>query len=133
MITFGLVMFSWLCFQMNMDNYPHVTIAEDGSLCSTGQHCPGFPWVLYDALCQLGYNGDAPVYRGRMSMAHDQDKCEVNVIIPLNPMEPWMATVIRVELDETVDQTAQVALTSLCESHLADTAAMPITFFPIRN
>jgi hypothetical protein len=21
---------------MNMDNYPHVTIAEDGSLCSTG-------------------------------------------------------------------------------------------------
>jgi hypothetical protein len=25
-----------LCFQMNMDNYPHVTIAEDGSLCSTG-------------------------------------------------------------------------------------------------
>jgi hypothetical protein len=89
--------------------------------------------VLYDTLCQLGYNRDAPVYRGRMSMTHGQDKCEVNVIIPLNPMEPWMATVIRVELDETVDQTAQVALTSLCESRLADTAAMLITFFPIRN
>jgi hypothetical protein len=27
-------------------------------------------------------------------MAHGQDKCEVNVVIPLNPMEPWMATVI---------------------------------------
>jgi hypothetical protein len=26
--------------------------------------------VLYDALRQLGYNEDAPVYRGRMSMAH---------------------------------------------------------------
>jgi hypothetical protein len=26
--------------------------------------------VLYDALRQLGYNGDAPVYHGRMSMAH---------------------------------------------------------------
>jgi hypothetical protein len=32
------------------------------------------------------------------------------VVIPLNPMEPWMATVIGVELDETVEQTAQVAL-----------------------
>jgi hypothetical protein len=25
------------------------------------------------------------------------------VVIPLNPMEPWMATVIGVELDETVE------------------------------
>jgi hypothetical protein len=113
-------MSSWLCFQMNMDNYPHVTIAEDGSLCSTGQHRPGFPRVLYDALRQLGYNGDVPVYRGRMS-------------IPLNPTEPWMATVIGVELDETVEQTAQVALTSLCESRLAETARMPIALFPIHN
>jgi hypothetical protein len=89
--------------------------------------------VLYDALCQLGYNGDAPVYHGRMSMAHGQDKCEVNVVIPLNIMEPWMATVIGIEQDETVEQTEQVALTSLCESRLADTAAMPIALFPIRN
>jgi hypothetical protein len=118
---------------MNMDNYPHVTIAEDGSLCSTGQHHLGFPWVLYDALRQLGYNGDSPVYHGRMSMAHGQDKCEVNVVIPLNPTEPWMTTVIGVELDETVEQTAQVALTSLCESCLADTGVMPIALFPIRN
>jgi hypothetical protein len=53
-----------------MDNYPHVTITEDGSLCSMGQHRLRFPRVLYDALHQLGYNGDVPVYRGRMSMAH---------------------------------------------------------------
>jgi hypothetical protein len=66
-------------------------------------------------------------------MAHGQDKCEVNVVIPLNPMEPWMATVIRVELDETVEQTAQVALTSLCESRLANTTAMSIVLFPIHN
>jgi hypothetical protein len=108
---------------MNMDNYPHVTIAADGSLCSTGQHRPGFPRVLYDALRQLGYEGDAPVYHGRMSMAHGQDKCEVNVVIPLNSMEPWMATVIGVELDET----------SLCETRLTDTAVMPIALFPIHN
>jgi hypothetical protein len=44
-----------------------------------------------------------------------------------------MATVIMVELDETVEQTAQVILTSLCESRLADTAAMPIVLFPIHN
>jgi hypothetical protein len=44
-----------------------------------------------------------------------------------------MATVIGVELDETVDQTAQVALTYLCESCLANTAAMPIALFPIHN
>jgi hypothetical protein len=118
---------------MNIDSYPHVTIVEDGSLSSTGQHRPGFLRVLYDALRQLGYNGDAPVYRGRMSMSHGQDKCEVNVVIPLNPMEPWMTTVIGVELDETVEQTAQVALTSLCETRLTDTAAMPIALFPIRN
>jgi hypothetical protein len=118
---------------MNVDSYPHVTIAADGSLCSMGQHRPGFLRVLYDALRQLGYNGDAPVYRSRMSMTHGQDKCEVNVVIPLNPMEPGMTTVIGVELDEIVEQTAQVALSSLCETHLADTAVMPIVLFPIRN
>jgi hypothetical protein len=55
---------------MNMDNYPHVTIAEDGSLCSMGQHRLVFPRVLYDALRRLSYNGDVPVYRSRMYMAH---------------------------------------------------------------
>jgi hypothetical protein len=133
MVTLGLVTFLWLCFRMNMDNYPHVTITEDGSLCSTGQHRPGFSRVVYDALRQLGYNGDIPVYHGRMSMAHDQDKCEVNVVIPLNPTESWMETLIGVELDESIEQTAQVALTTLCESHLADTAAMPIMLFLIRD
>jgi hypothetical protein len=66
-------------------------------------------------------------------MAHGHDKCEVSVMIPLNPMEPWMATVIGVELDETIEQTAQVALTSLCESHLTNTTAMPITLFLIHD
>jgi hypothetical protein len=55
------------------------------------------------------------------------------VVIPLNLIEPWMATVIGVELDETIEQTAQVTLTSLCESRLADTAVMPIALLPIRN
>jgi hypothetical protein len=41
-----------------------------------------------------------------------------------------MVTVIGIELDDTVDQTADFALASLCGSHLPDTAATPITLFP---
>jgi hypothetical protein len=130
-INLGLVMFSWLCFQMNMSDYPHITIAEDGRLCSMGQHHRGFPQVLYDALLHLGYNGDVSVYRGRMSMAYSMDQCEISVTIPLNPAEPWTATAIGVELDDIVEQTSQVTLTSLCGIHLADTTVIPITLFPI--
>jgi hypothetical protein len=88
--------------------------------------------VLYDALLYLGYNGDVPVYHARMSMAHGLDQCEVSMTIPLNPAEPRMATVIGVKLDDTIEQTAQVALTSLSGTHLADTATMPIVLFPTR-
>jgi hypothetical protein len=125
-------MFSWLCFQMDMSDYPHISIAEDGRLCSMGQHRPGFPRVLYDALLHLGYNRDIPVYRACMSVAHSMEQCEVSVTIPLSPEEPWMATVINVELDDTVDQTTQVTFASLRGSRLTDTTTMPITLFPVR-
>jgi hypothetical protein len=118
---------------MNMDNYPHVTITEDGSLCSTGQHHPGFLRMLYNTLLHLGHNGDIPVYHGRMSMAHGQDRCEVSVKLPLSPTEPWGTTAIGVELDETVEQASHVALTALCGSRLNDTALMLIALFPIRE
>jgi hypothetical protein len=58
---------------MDMSNYSHVTITEDGRLCSTGQHCPGFPRVLYDALLHVGYLGDVLVYRAHMSVAHSME------------------------------------------------------------
>jgi hypothetical protein len=67
---------------MNMDNYPHIIIVEDGSLYSTGQHHSGFPRMLYDSLLHLDYNGDIPVYRGRMSKAHGQERCEVSMMLP---------------------------------------------------
>jgi hypothetical protein len=70
---FGVSNVSWLCFQMNMSDYPHITIAEDVRLCSMGQHRSGFLQVLYDTLFHLGYNGDVSVYRGRLSMAHGLD------------------------------------------------------------
>jgi hypothetical protein len=79
----GLVMLSWLCFQMDMSNYPPppVTIAEHGRLCSMGQHRLGFPRVLYDALLHLRCNGDVPVYHARLSLAHSMEQCEVSVTI----------------------------------------------------
>jgi hypothetical protein len=106
---------------MNMSDYPHPC-----------QHRPRLLRVLYDELLHLGYNGDVPVYSARMSMAHGLDECTVSVTIPLNPMEPWMATIIIIELDDTIEQTAQVALASLCGNRIADTSVMPITLFLIR-
>jgi hypothetical protein len=49
-------------FQMELNDYPHFYLAEDGRLCSTGQHCPGFLSVLYDTLLYLGYDGVPPIY-----------------------------------------------------------------------
>jgi hypothetical protein len=98
-----------------------------------GQHCPGFPRVLYDALVRLGYDEVAPVYCCRLSMAHDMDQCEVSVMIPFNPTEPWWRAFIGSEPDTGVELMAHIALTSLCEDHLAATATLPITLLPIQN
>jgi hypothetical protein len=63
-------------FQMELSDYPHFHFTNDGRLCSTGQHCSGFPRVLYDTLICLGYNGEAPIYRCRLSRVHDLHRCE---------------------------------------------------------
>jgi hypothetical protein len=115
---------------MDRSKNPHVTITEDGKLCSMGQHRPGFPRVLYDTLLHVGYNGDVLIYRARVSMAHSMEQCEVNVMIPIRPEEPWSVTVMGVELDDFVDKTAHFALASLCGSYLADTTTMPLALFP---
>jgi hypothetical protein len=86
--------------------------------------------VLYDALLHLGYIGDVPMYLARVSMAHRMEQCEVSVTIPIRPEEPWLVTIMGVELDDTVDKTAHFALTSLCGSHLANTAATRLVIFP---
>jgi hypothetical protein len=132
-----LLFFMWLvpffmcAFQMELNDYPHFDLAEDGTLCSMGQHCPGFLRVLYDALIRLGYDGDAPVYRCRLSMAHGMDQCEVSVTIPFDQTEPWSGSVIGSEPDTGVEMMAHIALTSLCGDHLAATAALPIMLLPI--
>jgi hypothetical protein len=120
-------------FQMELNNNPHFYLIEDGRLCSMGQHSLGFSRVLYDTLIHLGYDGDAPVYRCRLSMAHGLDRCEVSVTIPFDPMEHWSGSVIGSEPDTSVEMMAHIALTSLCEDRLAATAALPIMLLLIRN
>jgi hypothetical protein len=120
-------------FQMELSDYPHLNLTEDGRLCSTGQHCPGFPRVLYDALVHLGYDGDALVYRCRLTTTHGMDQCEVSVMIPFDPTEPWMGSVIDSEPDTSIVLMVHMALTSLCEDCLAATAALPIALLPIQN
>jgi hypothetical protein len=98
-----------------------------------GPALPGFPRVLYDALIRLGYDGDAPVYRCRLSTAHGMDQCEVSVTIPFDPTEPWSGSIIGSELNTGVELMAHIALTSLCEDHLAAIAALPIALLSIRK
>jgi hypothetical protein len=118
---------------MELNDYPHFDLAEDGRLCSMGQHCPGFSRVIYDAPICLGYDGDAPVHRCRLSTAHGMDQCEVSVTIPFDPTESWSGSVIGSESDTRVELMVHIALTSLCEDHLAATAALPIVLLLIRN
>jgi hypothetical protein len=92
----------WLCFQVHMADYLQFYLAEGGRFCSMGQHCPGFLRVLYDALLHLSYNGDAPIYRCRLSIAHGVNVCEVSVMIPIDPSEPWSGSVIGSEPDTAV-------------------------------
>jgi hypothetical protein len=133
LFVMGFVTFFISAFQMELNDYPHFDLAEDRTLCSTGQQCPGFPRVLYDALIRLGYYGDALVYRCRLSTAHGIDQCEVSVTIPFDPMELWSGSVIGSEPDTGVELMVHIALTSLCEDHLAATAALSIALLPIQD
>jgi hypothetical protein len=40
-------------FQMELNDYPHFYLTEDGRLCPMGQHCLGFLRMLYDTLIHL--------------------------------------------------------------------------------
>jgi hypothetical protein len=102
--------------QMELNDYPHFDLTEDRRLCSMCQHCPGFPRVLYDALSCLGYDGDAPVYHCRLSVAHGMDQCKVSVTIPFDPTESWSGSIIGSEPDTGVELMAHIPLTSLCET-----------------
>jgi hypothetical protein len=81
----------------------HFFLAEDGKLCSMGQHCPGLPRVLYNALLRLGYDGEIPIYCCCLSMTNGLDICEISVMIPFNLEDPWMGTVVSSEPETTIE------------------------------
>jgi hypothetical protein len=93
---------------------------------STGLYCPGLPRVLYNTLICLGYDGDVPIYRYRLSRVHDLDMCKVRVTIPLDPVHSWSGSIVGSEPDTSVEMMAHITLTSLCEDRLTATAALPI-------
>jgi hypothetical protein len=66
-------------------------------------------------------------------MAHGLDRCEVNVMIPFDPTEPWSGSVIGSEPDIGIEIMAHIALTSLCKDRLAAAAALPIALLLIQN
>jgi hypothetical protein len=98
-----------------------------------GQHCPGFPRVVYDALIRLGYNGDALIYCCRLPMAHGLDRYEVSMMIPSDPTELWSGFIIGSEPDTSVEMMVHITLTSLSEDRLAATTALPTVLLPIQN
>jgi hypothetical protein len=118
---------------MELNDYPHFYLADDGRLCSTSQHCSGFPRVLYDALIHLGYDEDGLVYYCQLSRVHDLDRCGVSVVIPFDPAKPWSGSVISSEPDTSVEMMAHIALTLLCEDRLTATTALPIVLLLIRD
>jgi hypothetical protein len=114
-----------LCFHIGMADYPHFYLTEDRRLCSMGQDCSGFSRVLYNTLLSLGSKGDAPIYRCRLSMAHDVEVCEASVTIPIDPLELCSGSVITSEPNTTIEIMVHTALTYLSESRLTATAALP--------
>jgi hypothetical protein len=81
----------------------------------------------------VGYDGDTPIYCYRLSMTNGLDVCEVSVTIPFDPTEPCSGSVVDSEPDTTIEMMAHVTLTSLYESHLTNTIALPITLLMIQN
>jgi hypothetical protein len=66
-------------------------------------------------------------------MAHGLDVCEVNMMIPFIPTEPWPRSFVSSKFDTAVKMMAHIALTSLCESRLVAIAALPIALLLIQN
>jgi hypothetical protein len=59
--------------------------------------------------------------------------CEASVMIPIDPSEPWMGSIIGSEPDTTVEMMEHTTLTYLSESRLTATAALPTALLPIWN
>jgi hypothetical protein len=54
-------------------------------------------------------------------------------MIPFDPTELWLGSIIGSKPDNGVELMAHIALTSLCEDHLIATVALPIALLPIQD
>jgi hypothetical protein len=61
------------------------------------------------------------------------NKCEVRVMIPLNPAHSWPGSIVGSKPDTGIEMMVHIALTSLCEDRLAATVALPIVLLLIQN
>jgi hypothetical protein len=118
-----------------MIDYSYCTY-EDGWLRKRGLHRHDFPMLLWDALVQTGYGEEVPKYRGWLNMEHGLPRCEVYIDIRSHPVfpngSPWSTWVIRNDMDDAMEKASHAALTALCSQRLLDTAAMPISLYPIQ-
>jgi hypothetical protein len=55
------------------------------------------------------------------------------MMIPFDPVRPWLGSVIDSEPDTSIEMMAHITLTSLCEDHLIATTTLPIALLPIRD
>jgi hypothetical protein len=129
----GLMTFYYVCLSDGVEQLPPRRPCRGWSTLSRMVDCPGFLRVLYNTLIHLGYDGDAPVYHCRLSMAHGLDMCEVSVMIPFDPTKLWSGSVIGSEPNTGVEMMVHIALTYLCEDHLAATVALSTTLLPVHN
>ena len=99
---------------MDLDDYPHCDLGDDGWLRTDGLHRPAFTQLLWDALVRFGYE-DAPTYRGRMYREYGLHRCEVHVDIPFNPAHPdwmaWSTWAIGSDMEDALKKVAHAALT----------------------
>jgi hypothetical protein len=104
-----------------MDDYTYATLGADGWFRCDRLHHPSFPTLCWDMLHRFGYTG-TPTYRGCLYHQFGRGRCKFHVDSPTHPFNPsmmaWLTTARGDDLDDTLERTAQQALTEFCEHHL---------------
>jgi hypothetical protein len=92
-------------------------------------------WQMYfDGACRRsGASAAVDFVTPDEVMADGLHKCKVSMMIPINPTESWLGSVVGREPDTGIKMMADIALTSLCRDRLATTAALPIVLNLIWN
>jgi hypothetical protein len=119
-----------------MDDYPYVTLRDDGWFCCDGLHRPSFPTLLWDMMHRFGYMG-TPTYRGHPYRQFGLGCYKVHVDISAHPTDPtmmtWFTTARGDDLEDTLERAAHQAPTELCERQLLVLDDTAMALLPVRN